>query len=43
MSRWRTGWGWLVLMAVPPVVVVAGLVALFWPEPDLVEPGKEAP
>jgi hypothetical protein len=29
MSRWRAGWGWLVLMAVPPVVVVSGLVALF--------------
>lgn len=24
------GWPWLLLMAVPPVVVVSGLVAMFW-------------
>lgn len=33
----------LTTLATLGVSSVAGLVALFWPEPDLVEPGKEAP
>lgn len=28
--RGGLGWPWLLLMAVPPVVVVSGLVAMFW-------------